>query len=337
MKNKNAIIVCQASHEVINVLSIIEKIIDKYENIIIASNTVDSYELFLRNFNFPFKYLTWKTPYFDPIRPWTWISFYKSLKDDVHSIRGMRFDVYYTCVCDFHLLCRFKMFGKGTNFYYRPGAELKLVGIKGLPKLPFYRICYAQVKKIIQEIYSNSMLEFVNNGAIYNFRFLPEKMYHNILPVFVDNGDIVKKYAYRYSNNNSQTAIIFTEPYRNNFQSKQNYIETNKAIVNHLHNLNYSVVMKGHPRIGVCKEIEDMVDFIIPSYIPSEFIYMKDYKFAIGFVSTSLCSSCKDIATFSVINICDITDEIQAENWRQYLIRNSKNSIEFIRSLNDIK
>ena len=108
---------------------------------------------------------------------------------------------------------------------------------------------------------------------------------------------ITQKYSYTPNVIGNNLVILFTEPYRNKFQTREDYSRMNVNIVQSLQAKGYQVIMKGHPRIGILESIKDLVDDIVPIFVPSEFIDYSIFRFAIGFVSTSLCNSARYIPT----------------------------------------
>lgn len=131
--------------------------------------------------------------------------------------------------------------------------------------------------------------------------------------------------------------IFFTEPYRNKFQTEEDYMAINKTIITSLQSKNYKVGIKGHPRIGLPDELKDMADFEIPAYIPSEFIDIKGFDFAIGFVSTSICSASSQIKAYSVLPMCTIIDEPQVVYWHDYIDKQSNGKVIYLSDFNQIE
>ena len=150
--------------------------------------------------------------------------------------------------------------------------------------------------------------------------------------------DICKKYQYNIPIGNDKPRVLFlTEPYRNKYQLKDDYDSLNVSIVKSLQEKGFSVGVKGHPRIGCHKDVIKLADFEIPSYIPAEFINLNDFVFSIGFVSSSLCSASTQITAYSVLPMCNIINQVEADYWYDYLNRLSENKVIFIRQFSDIK
>ena len=132
------------------------------------------------------------------------------------------------------------------------------------------------------------------------------------------------------------SVLFFTEPYRNKFQTEDDYMRLNKLIIIELQKKGYKVGVKGHPRIGLPNGIRNLADFEVESYLPAEFIDMKSYDFVIGFVSTSISSASNQIPAYSVLPMCQIIDEKQVDYWYDYLNTLSANKVFYLNDLNDI-
>lgn len=114
----------------------------------------------------------------------------------------------------------------------------------------------------------------------------------------------------------------------------KSYILTVKKIVRELQTKSYNVFIKAHPRVGIQKELVDIVGVnIIPEYIPSEFIDTQEYELCLGFESTSLVGfSNNEIKTYSLLLLLDIISEKRCRFMMQYLTTMSGGKIRFISS-----
>lgn len=130
--------------------------------------------------------------------------------------------------------------------------------------------------------------------------------------------------------------LFFTEPYRNKFQTEDDYIRLNKLIIVELQKKGYKVGVKGHPRIGLPDGIKHFADFEIQPYLPAEFIALKSFDFAIGFVSTSVSSASEHIPAYSVLPMCQVTDKSQVDYWYDYLNKLSANKVFYLKDFSEI-
>jgi hypothetical protein len=154
------------------------------------------------------------------------------------------------------------------------------------------------------------------------------------VPFILDKSIFIR---YRYKNisfNQDKKVIFFTEPYRNKYQTKENYDTMNVSVVKKLQKKGYFVCMKGHPRIGSHPLLRGMVDLEIPDFLPSQFLDLNDFNFAIGFTSSALCDS--PIDSYSVLEMCEITDAQYKERLKNLLEKMAPGKIQYIHSYDDI-
>ena len=336
MCNDKAYIICQAPVEVPNVLSLYEQCKKSYNEIFIVSSRTDSYSKFFQLLNVDAKFIKWDFNEFDFLKNWNLKTFHQQIVDNLQNLDLRNSDVFYTSRLDFFVLCHLQRFPIGTRFFYR-----------GLMDDVVWKIGRVQGKGIKQRIRENIIkwrqerichrkLYFYNCNSISILGFSPQECNHQIMQKFNDSKRILERYKFTPKSNNKKVAILYTEPYRNAFHSKEDYIKMNHKIVEELHKRNYYVIMKGHPRIGICEEIKDKVDEIIPQYVPAEFIDLKDFSLAIGFVSTALASASECIPTYSVLDMCEITNLELVTYWKKYLFNVAGNKIVYLKSFEDI-
>ncbi|MCU6770345.1 Uncharacterised protein [uncultured Bacteroides sp.] len=336
---KNAILVCQAPVEIPNILCFYEEIKNRYKDITIVSRDTNSYNEFFQYIGLEANFVRWSNDYrFDALNPFTWIAFRKQIKENVDKLKIDNVDVFYSSRYDFFSYCHFKQFPLSTTFTYRDKKDSEVWCYKGTNKASFKVSIKRKLEKFIKQCFCGTKLEYYNCGAHSILGFNPQNLRHTIKKKLSDTEEksIIQKYSYKPHTNSKYTAIFFTEPYRNKFQDSNDFISVNKTIISELHKKGYAIILKGHPRIGLCKEIEHLADDIIPNFIPSEFIDYNEFNIAIGFVSTALCGTSQIIPSYSVLDLCSITDKRLAEHWRQFLNELSNNKIVFINSFSDI-
>lgn len=184
-------------------------------------------------------------------------------------------------------------------------------------------------------------------SMVFGYHFLYTRIDHWTLTLDIRKYDyplldfsdmsVCNRYLIALPGEGCHRVIFFTEPYRNKFQTEENYMAINKKIITTLQSKNYKVGVKGHPRIGLPEGIKEMADFEIPAYIPSEFIDIKGFDFAIGFVSTSICSASSEIKSYSVLPMCTVIDESQVIYWRDYIDKLSNGKVLYLSDFNQIE
>lgn len=147
---------------------------------------------------------------------------------------------------------------------------------------------------------------------------------------------VCSRYLVAPPSTNGHNVLFFTEPYRNTFQTEEDYMKLNYAIIDYLKNKGYTVGVKGHPRIGLPENVLDKADFEVPSYLISEFIDLKSYDFAIGFVSTSICNATTQIPAYSMLPMCEIINQEQADYWYDYIRKMGNHKVVFIKDFDEL-
>lgn len=151
----------------------------------------------------------------------------------------------------------------------------------------------------------------------------------------VDN--IYKRYQVPLNIDNGKVALLFTEPYRFEFQTKDDYDKLNLNIVKNLKDKGYKVIMKGHPRLGNHPLLEDICDYIIPAYIPSEFLDLTSVEFVIGFVSNSICQATKYTKAYSVLPMCEVVNKDIFDYFCKLVNANGEGRVKMLCSFDDIE
>lgn len=158
---------------------------------------------------------------------------------------------------------------------------------------------------------------------------------YNFPKIDYSDQTVIQKYKYTVCQVDEKYVILFTEPYRMKYCSQEEYNIKNCQLIDVIHSAGYKVAVKGHPRIGCHKDAEKMADLIIPHYIPSEYIDLSSFEFAVGFTSTSLCDAANTIPTFSIMDICKSIDDETFKWFKDYLLRNGP-KVKFVRDYSDI-
>lgn len=182
--SRKAIIICQAGHEVSNVLDIYDTIKGNYDSITIISNRTDSYKRFFLLHSIDADYKVWTFEHFSTSTPWKWKRLIKTYEEEISELDTTNADVFYTCVCDINLVLRLKYFQKSSTFYYRPGKELLLIDKEGLPDFGVLKKLKAYMVKFVTEIVCGHKLIFKNHGDSFTLAFSPVKFNHIVLDTF---------------------------------------------------------------------------------------------------------------------------------------------------------
>lgn len=158
---------------------------------------------------------------------------------------------------------------------------------------------------------------------------------YNFPKIDYSDRTVIEKYKHIVCQVDEKYVILFTEPYRMKYCSQEEYDLKNCQLIDIIHKAGYKVAVKGHPRIGCHRDAEKMADLIIPKYIPSEYIDLSSFAFAIGFTSTSLCDAANTIPTFTIMDMCKSIDDEIFKWFKDYILRNGPKVI-FVRNYSEI-
>jgi hypothetical protein len=314
-----AVIFCQAPIEVPSVIGLYEQLSVQNKQITIVSLRTDSYIKYFKYINLDaqlifvpeinlmsVKYLL--CPY----------KLKKEVKNYIAQIDYFDSDIYFTSKYDAQLALYLKYFIQQNLSIIYAGEKDNIWIRKKDAKISLKTI----MKFFIEYFYTNQRVKFFPTG---NYMYLPEINFDKIknISILQNHSQIVgtlRKYAFKPKmKENRKKAILFTEPYRNKFQTKENYDTMNIKVVETLKWQGVYIAMKGHPRLGEHPLLTNLVDETIPEYIPSEFIDVNEFDFAIGFVSTALSEAGKHIPSYSVLHLCEIINATEYDYWQTFL------------------
>lgn len=147
---------------------------------------------------------------------------------------------------------------------------------------------------------------------------------------------IFKSYAFSI-NNDKKNILLFSQPNRDHdLISDEEYDDIFYQVVIKLKELGYYIVQKGHPIIGTCKRIDDIVDLTIPSSIPSELVDYDSFIGCYGFLTIALASAAKmGITSYSFLPLTKNHDTEAYKGAINFTNSTSDNKIIFIQDLKD--
>jgi hypothetical protein len=138
---------------------------------------------------------------------------------------------------------------------------------------------------------------------------------------------------------NKNNILFFISPCEDSIFDVNYYNITIIELLTLLKEIGYKISIKGHPRLATPSSIEEMADFIIPNYVPGEFINLNHYTICLG-VNTFLMayySKFKTIPIFSLINLFPASNALRFKVAIDYLIQQSNNEIKFCNSKNELQ
>lgn len=233
------------------------------------------------------------------------------------------------------------VFHRLYNYYIKLYLELKLTEVRfiQIEKFPSMTINKITLKKRVEKLFlfliTKIKYEYTKQGDHIVLRFPLENYPIKIIDIKICNNTI-EKYCYKiptlsYDRHN---VILFANPYRDPFNTEEDYIKLHKNVCEKLKDCGYNIFLKGHPRIGLLNSVTKYADNIIPDFIPSELIDYSQFSFAFGFTSTAICNL--KIPAFSFLKLCQPVNLESYNYWIDYLNQWSNSKVTFIEDINEI-
>jgi len=330
-KKKKITIFCQAPADVLHILNLYEINKGKAAISVIVINVKSLYDYF-KSLNLKLQELEF-IPYnlsFSIRKPFSFIKGKKQLKllynklfKDKYDETIYFFGIWFDWVTFFFLK---KLSQNNTLIYYRHYLSVPEVGRK------HYNL---KEKYILFQYYLLTGIQFQYTDEKETLRLLfPYKKYNiEVQQAIEPDKDALKGYLYKVKNVKEKSILIF-ETNLNNNPIIKNYEKTLYSIIELLKKNNYSIYIKGHPRLGHTKVIESLIDQFLPREIPAELIDVSSFDYIIGIQSTALAYFSKlSNNVYSLINLFDFYDNSRKHN---YLNENSKFNIKFVDSISEL-
>jgi len=181
------------------------------------------------------------------------------------------------------------------------------------------------------------IIYFIITGLFFQFDQFRAKDYryvfkYNKYPIreckILTNDIIYSNYKYNiFPLINSSVLFIISK--NNYFELSQNYHNVLESIIKKIQKYGNKIIVKGHPRLGFPEILIPYVDFVIPDFIPAEFINTEKIKYIIGDSSAALAiiANRGNIKVFSILNLYDFKNSIEKKNVTNYLTSLSKKII----------
>ena len=150
--------------------------------------------------------------------------------------------------------------------------------------------------------------------------------------------EICKKYAYKINMGDKKAVLVFSQPNRDfDLISNKEHDHLFYKLVNTLKSKGYYVVLKGHPRLGVCQINIDQADEIIPQNISSELIDLSVFHSCYGFITIALSSAAKlGVPSYSFLPLMNDTKSQNYSDCLKFIDESGEGKIKLITSWNEI-
>lgn len=197
-------------------------------------------------------------------------------------------------------------------------------------------------KDVVRSIIFNPVLSFITGARFkithWQYPELDVKRY-KCIDVQIPDISTINNSRYLFSVNKNESVLLLVNPkYNNCFFDFDHYITVLKSIITALKELGTHIYIKGHPRMGLPKELEGLYDEIIEDFVISELIDYSCFSLVIGCESTAIAHASlkKHGRTVSILNLLQIVDYKQADDFKRHLVDQSNNQLLFVNTINEI-
>lgn len=186
--------------------------------------------------------------------------------------------------------------------------------------------------KLYSKIYHSSFIA-CKVGSYSFFTF--DNRVHKLPVIDFSDTSVIERFLIKTINHTGKSVIFFSNPNAVPFCSDEEYGKVGVDVVRFLQSKGYFVAAKGHPRTGSEKHVGETCDYVIPSYIPAEFVDLRQFDFAIGFFSTALCNASLKIRGYSLMKIPSKSNRSLYEECMSYFDE-CNNQVSFIEKFEDM-
>lgn len=188
------------------------------------------------------------------------------------------------------------------------------------------------------------VLYFLLTGVSFKFQViekLPEFDFtqYNIKQKKYILGNVdLSKYMFNVhgSHSNNNKVFVFISPCEDSIFQKDSYDLIQFEILSLFKNKGWDIYVKGHPRLGVPANIDNLVDVEVPSFIPAEFLNLTDFSLICGGITSSLAAFSENYNTFSFLNLFNYIDISHKNSYKLFLDKLSNNRLKYFHTFNDI-
>lgn len=171
------------------------------------------------------------------------------------------------------------------------------------------------------------------NVLHFHYEDYPIQVLHPIL-----NKETCKKYAYKVKMGDKKAVLVYSQPNRDHdLISDEEHDALFHELVARLKNKGYYVVLKGHPRLGVCPINVNQADEIIPKNLSAELIDLTVFDACYGFITIALSSSAKlGASSYSILPLMKDTKSKNYKDCVKFTNESSEGKIKFVTSWGDL-
>jgi hypothetical protein len=330
------IIFCQAPADIPYVLSLYEKHQDEKKISIFVINVENVYK-FIKSLNLRLKSLV-----FIPYKEVSYTKIFDVLSERkrIKALKKKYFDsvrdtnVYFFSRFEDWLTSSFlKFLSKKNVIHYHDHYDFssKLFARQNLNlKLLILKFIYFIITDVVFKVNTIEKLPEFNYSRYGIKRESP-----------VLNKKIFDEYGYKIDIQKTSNPVVlfFVAPCYETIFDCKTHDNIQFEIIKVLRDNDWTVVVKGHPRLGVPENILNVIDAEIPAYIPAEFLKLNNVSMCTGIITTALAhfASNTEIKTYSLLNLFQFRDSNSLNVYKDYLLNLSQNKIIFFQDYNDFE
>jgi len=199
--------------------------------------------------------------------------------------------------------------------------------------IPLKIVLYLSILKFITNVwFKGSKIEILPEFPFTNYNI---KRIH----LDVEKSVFIKhQYNFNFFEPENINAILFVSPCEVTIFDPEEYDKILVEVIEILQKIGFSIFIKGHPRLGLPNNIENIVNFVIPSYIPGEFINNNLFSLCLGIDTTAITHYAKHekIPTYSLAKFFPASSLNLRNVAIEYLKQQSNHKINFCDTINDL-
>ncbi|GET45288.1 hypothetical protein [Capnocytophaga felis] len=214
-----------------------------------------------------------------------------------------------------------------ANFYYYKHYDD--LGLVKMSRLSFAYWRYFWIRKIVSNITS---VYFVSRyfGKALEFAFWKYSVKE--IDQSKEQINVSKKYLYKIPKKGNTTVIFFVSQEDIDFITEKSNNKL-KNFLNKAQTSDWFICLKGHPRIGNPETIRSFFHFVVPNYVPSEFLDYNDVDIVLGVGSAAVVypiNTNVSVKAFSIVKDLEFKNPEQKDSYIKYLDEFTDNKIQYI-------
>lgn len=192
---------------------------------------------------------------------------------------------------------------------------------------------------------NRKLLTWLTGDVTYDFSYNYKGMYSmdyqkfkisRIEAIEIQN---TEKYQYKLPLTNKKNILFLVDPWvYDNKEIEMSCLTETVGFIKAMQDNGLTVLVKGHPRLGIQQAIAKAANFVIPEYIPSEFLCINGIYKIIGVDTSGIryyIDHC-DVPVYTIVKLYNAASKVSQKMIVDYLNNLTNGKILFAKSINDI-